>query len=144
MSEARIQHDLIMWFGQNYPQYRNLLFLVHNETMSKQQGTKLKSMGLIAGVSDLIFINPKGGKSVGIELKAPKSTHKKTHIQQQLFWGADLINAGSNYLITSNLLHAKKFIVALLQNDIDSVEFIQNESINFVEKQFHKKTIAFF
>ncbi len=143
MQEARIQHDLIMWFGQTYPNYRNLLFMVHNETTSRQQGTKLKAMGLISGVSDLIFINPIGGKSAGIELKAPGSTHNKSHIQKQIIWGESLINAGANYLISSNLLHAKKFIISLLAKDNESSDFIQDESLNFVINQYNKKTIKF-
>ena len=144
MSENRLQHDLIMWFGQNYPQYRSLLFMVHNETTSKAQGAKLKSMGLIAGVSDLIFIDPNFGTTSGIELKAPGSVHKSVHVKQQLDWGHDIMLTGCRYLITSSLLDAKNFITYIIErSNIGDIYDIQHNSINFVKNQLHKKTIKF-
>ena len=142
MTESRLQHDLIMWFGQQWPEYRELLFMVHNENENFKQLNYRKSMGQIAGVSDLIFIIPDSGKIAGIELKAPGSTHKTEHINRQLAWGEKIIKNGGFYLMTSDLKDAKGFIKSLIEGTTEH-QIYQLVSLNYVKNQLNNKTIKF-
>lgn len=48
-------------------------------------GAKKLSLGLIPGVSDLIYFRP-SGEAIGIELKYCGSKHNKAHILRQAQW----------------------------------------------------------
>lgn len=102
-SENKTQHTFIMWFGQKYPEHRGLLFEVNNNVYSLHHASKRRSMGMVAGVADLILVLPNSGKIAGIELKAPGSTHNKDHIRQQVEWGKKVVDNGGFYYITSNI-----------------------------------------
>lgn len=143
MTESRLQHELVMWFGQKYPQYRNYLFMVHNENENFKQLNYRKSMGQIAGVSDLIFINPNNGTVSGIELKAPGSTHKTEHIKRQLAWGKSIIKAGGRYIITSNLEAVKFFITEQIEGRWIKCYEMENICFDFIKNQLKNKTIKF-
>lgn len=139
MLEAEIQHDLIMWFGQIWPNLRPLLFEVNNDTFSAKNAKYRKSKGMIAGVSDLVFIKYKAG----IELKAPGSNWPKSHIEKQLNWGHVLIENRGYYLITSDLGIAKNFLTCLVLGKFDEAIEIQTDCLELVKKQFENKTIKF-
>ena len=142
MTESRIQHNLIMWFGQTWPEYRELLFMVHNETENFKQLMYRKSMGQIPGVSDLVFMVPGTGKLAGIELKAPDSTHLSEHINRQLAWGEKIIENNGFYLMTSDLKDAKNFIKSLIEKTSEHLIY-QIGSLNYIRSQLNKKTIKF-
>ena len=141
MKEDRLQHNLIMWFGQLWPEYRRLLFEVNNNPKNQAHGIYRKSMGMLKSVSDLILIVPNVGKVAGIELKAPDSIHKKEHIQNQLSWGENLIDNGGEYIMTSNIDLTKKFISILIYGG--DVSEIESNCYKFVKKQLKNKTIKF-
>jgi len=143
MKEDRLQYELVVWFSQRYPELRGHLFEVNNDTYNVKHAIKRRSMGMISGVSDLIFIVPDSGKIAALELKAPQSTHKKEHIQNQVDWGAKMVKAGGYYLITSSLHDAEMFIDNLIRNNPALAKDKQNKSIHFVKKQYYKKTIKF-
>lgn len=68
MNEDQFQAATYMYINNNYPLLRGLIFHVPNEgAKSKHEGAKLKSMGVIAGVPDLICVSP----LFAIELKMP-------------------------------------------------------------------------
>lgn len=71
--EHRIQCACVNYFGWKYPKYRGRLFAVPNGgRRDKTTGAKLKDEGVVAGVSDLIFL--KRTKRYGallIEMKKP-------------------------------------------------------------------------
>jgi len=139
MLEAKIQHDLIMWFGQIWPNLRPLLFEVNNDTFSAKNASFRKSKGMISGVADLILIKYKAG----IELKAPGTVHSKKHIEKQLNWGHILIENKGYYLITSDLGVAKNFITQLVLCEYDEAIKIQTTCLELVKNQFENKTIKF-
>jgi len=139
MLESRLQHDLIMWFGQIWPNLRPLMFEVNNDTLSAKNASFRKSKGMISGVADLILIKYKAG----IELKAPKSIHSKDHIKKQTMWGRMLIDNKGYYLITSDLGVAKNFITQLVLQNYDEAIKIQHGCLQLVENQFENKTIKF-
>lgn len=70
-SEDRLQSDCFLWFHNNYPQYRGLLFHVPNGgNRDAREGNKFKAMGVTPGIPDLILLLPEsGGKIMGIEFK---------------------------------------------------------------------------
>lgn len=55
-SEAAFQQECVIWFHNTYPNLRGLLFMVNNNSSSKREGAFKKALGLVAGVSDLIFL----------------------------------------------------------------------------------------
>lgn len=56
MSEDKLQAELFKWFWNNYPKYRLCLFHVPNEgKKNMKEAMKLKAIGVIAGIPDLIL-----------------------------------------------------------------------------------------
>jgi len=83
MTEAKIQSELFKWFWNEYPQYRGLLYHNFNNPRNKIQGAKLKAMGLLAGVPDMILAKPVNGYgALYIELKAEGEKPKVHQLQQ--------------------------------------------------------------
>ena len=60
--EARLQAQCFQWCWNTFPQTRRLLFHVENERSdgNKIDGARRVAMGLVAGVSDLILLIPRG------------------------------------------------------------------------------------
>ncbi len=110
MTEQQLQHNLVMWFSQEYPQFRGLLFEINNDTRAMKQAMRRRAMGMITGASDLGFIDPLTGMFIGIELKAPGSRHDLKHIKSQIEWGHKVMEAGGMYLMCSELDTIKMFI----------------------------------
>jgi hypothetical protein len=64
------------------------------------QAFKSISMGIVSGVSDLIFID--NNYLCGIELKAKGSRHKRRQIELQVEWGELIERCGFNWrMVTS-------------------------------------------
>lgn len=138
-NEDRIQHEFIMWFGQTWPEYRQLMFEVNNDTHSAGQANYRKSKGMISGVSDLILILPNNGKVVAIELKAPGSVHKIDHIKNQLDWGNRVVKNGGFYFMTSQILVLQRHIHSLIyhtKSGLDGYSIIDAIDLS-------KKTVKF-
>lgn len=56
-SEDRLQQKCFVWFWNTYPKLRKLLFAVPNGgARSSREGALLKETGVVAGVSDMIFL----------------------------------------------------------------------------------------
>lgn len=75
MTEDRIQFEIVQWFRNGYCRRdcnpRGLIFSVPNGgTRNKLEAMKLKSTGMMAGVSDLVVIY--SGRILFLELKAEK------------------------------------------------------------------------
>lgn len=146
--ESKLQHDLIMWFGQKYPQYRNLLIEINNDTYSMYHAVKRKSMGMVPGASDLIFIIPTSTfpQIAGLELKARGSVHKSEKILRQLEWGKSIKDIGGYYIISPSLIQFKLFIDTSL-NHLNSLPALQelNDIYQYrIYKQIEsKKTVKF-
>jgi len=147
MTEKQLQAKLIINFGQKYPKHRELLFEVNNDTYSRNHADARKAVGMVPGVSDLIFVSPFTGKIVGIELKAAGSTHAAQHIHTQLSWGAQITKAGGYYIMSSDIDFVMKFIDSIFEkNELENMKLrIENtvfitEIVNQLET---KKTVKF-
>ena len=111
MSEDRLQQDCYVWFHNTYPEYRGLLFHVPNGgNRNAREGAKFKAMGVIAGVSDFIFIFE--GKILCIELKVLGGSQSL----KQKYWERIVREEGAEYSIVWNLEEFKTYINNVISN----------------------------
>lgn len=112
--EDKLQHSCVLWFSQEHLEMKGQLFAINNTANSPKQALHLKSLGVVPGVADLLFIRP-SGKLVAIEMKYPDSIHNLDHVRRQAKWGAIVVKlGGESYFCTS--LEQFKLII---EDDID-------------------------
>lgn len=83
MTEHQIQAQIIQYFNANYPNHRKCLFHVQQKASNALEGARFKTLGVTAGVSDLILLAP--NQVYFIELKdqtGKQSDHQKAFQQQ--------------------------------------------------------------
>lgn len=85
MNEKQLQSKMVVAFSQAYPEQRGRLFATFQETLNAIQGSNRLSLGLIKGVSDLLYVTDKG-ELIGIEVKCSHSRHKASHVIEQANW----------------------------------------------------------
>lgn len=108
-SEDRLQQEIYLWFHNDYPQYRGLLFHVPNGGLrSGREAKKLKSMGVVPGVADLLLMFR--GATYCIELK----TLTGTQSPNQKKWQALVESHGFDYYIVRTLSEAQKLIEIII------------------------------
>lgn len=84
MNEDQFQAATYMYINNNYPMFRKLVFHVPNQgAKNPKEGAKLKAMGVIAGVPDLILLKP----LCGIELKMPTGRIDPNQKEIHAHWG---------------------------------------------------------
>jgi hypothetical protein len=98
MSESQLQASIFQWHWNSIPAERGLLFHVNNKARNAIEGNRFKAMGVIAGVSDLIYLKP-GGKPILIELK----TDIGSQSPEQRKWEIAVKAAGYSYHICRSL-----------------------------------------
>lgn len=81
ISEARLQQEIFTKHWNQYKGERRLLFAVNNNSFNAIKGAQMKSIGVVAGVSDMIYINPRKGAVQFIELKIPGGRQSKEQIE---------------------------------------------------------------
>ena len=104
MTEEQIQNKCILWFDSEYPEHRQMLFHVDNNSWNPIIGAKKKALGVRAGVSDLILIAPR--RVVFIEMKTETGVQK----QEQLSFEEKLAKRGQIYIIVRSLEQFKEVI----------------------------------
>lgn len=111
MSEDRLQQECYLWFHKNFPNLRGLLFHPANGgSRSSREGAKFKAMGVVPGVSDLLFIYNQ--RLYAIELK----TEKGTQSDKQKTWQYRVAREGVAYYIVRSVEEFKE-IIKDLTND---------------------------
>lgn len=110
-NEGKIQAECFAWFWNTYPQYRKLLFHVPNENDRTDsniiQGAIRKSLGVVSGVSDLLFLVARGGyHCLCIEMKDEKGTQKP--VQKE--WQSIVEAQGYKYCLCRSLAQFKEII----------------------------------
>jgi hypothetical protein len=103
-SESRLQAEIFQHHWNNYPHERGLLFHVNNKARNAIEGNRFKAMGVVRGVSDLIYLKP-GGRPLLMELKLDEGKQSS----EQLKWEALVKEAGYNYVIVRSLEEAVKY-----------------------------------
>lgn len=72
--EHKLQAECFQHHHNTYPQYRGLLFHVNNKAKNKIEGNKMKAIGTVSGIPDMIYVFK--GKVFGIEMKTEYGTVK--------------------------------------------------------------------
>lgn len=108
-SEAAFQQECVIWFHNTYPNLRGLLFMVNNNSSSKREGAFKKALGLVAGVSDLIFLYE--CKAHCIELKTPNG-YQST---DQLCWEDLVYKQGIDYYVINSIAKFKNLIIKIIE-----------------------------
>ena len=83
--EHALQASMVIEFSQEKPEERGCLIGYFAEVENGIQGSLKNSLGLVRGVSDLLYIT-KSGHLIGIEVKAPGSSHNVAHLREQAEW----------------------------------------------------------
>lgn len=98
-TEGRLQQELFTKHWNQYPAERRLLFAVNNNSVNRVKGAQMKSIGVVSGVSDMIYINPRQTKPQFLELKLPNGRQSPTQQEFQ-----DKIEAlGYEYYIVKSI-----------------------------------------
>jgi len=109
--EGRIQAECFSWFWNEFPKYRKLLFHVPNENDRSDsnviQGAIRKSLGVVAGVADLLFFVAHGEHhGLCIEMKDEHGQQKPA----QKEWQNLVERQGYRYEICRSLEQFKTII----------------------------------
>jgi hypothetical protein len=97
-TESYIQSECVRWLWNERPETRGKLFEVNNNPLNKIDGSRRKAMGMVAGVSDLIFLRDKL-PPLCIEMK--DETGKQSSAQKD--WQAIAESTGAEYVVIRNL-----------------------------------------
>lgn len=78
--EHRLQVACVRWFNSQYPHLRGRLFAIPNGgRRDPTTGARLKAEGVVAGVADLILLQPNARYgALCIEMKTPKGQQSPT------------------------------------------------------------------
>lgn len=107
LTEARIQSDIYIHHHNSYPEQRGLLFMVHNSPKNRIDGARLKAMGMVAGVSDLLFLAP-DGQVFAIEVKTDSG--RQQPVQKQ--WQEKVEAIGINYVIVRSVDEFERLVMS--------------------------------
>lgn len=108
-TEARLQETCYIWFHNNYPRLRGLLFRIKNEGTNKISGARDKALGVVPGVADMCLLIP-GRSAVFIEFKSKTGKQSKN----QEAWQATILKAGYSYYLIRDLSTFKELCKTLL------------------------------
>lgn len=111
--ESRLQAECFAWCWNSHPETRRLLFHVENERTNgnKIDGARRKAMGLIAGVSDLILLMPRGiYHGLMIEMKTLEGRQR----EEQRLWQTLVEKQGYMYCLCRSLAQFKEIIESYL------------------------------
>lgn len=69
VTEGKLQQVIFTSHWNQYPTERRRLFAVNNNSFNQIKGAQMKSIGVVAGVSDMIYLSPRSLKPIWLELK---------------------------------------------------------------------------
>jgi hypothetical protein len=93
MIEFKLQSQCFLHHWNKYPEERGLLFTVNNNASDSYQGAVMKAMGVVAGVSDMVYLHPSG--AMLLEFKTLKGRQN----DRQVWWQGQVEKAGYRYII---------------------------------------------
>lgn len=101
-TEDRIQQEIFTHHWNNYPDERQQLFAVHNNAHNRIKGAKNASIGVVAGVSDMVYL--RDGKVFFVEIKTERGRQSPS---QKTFEEKCKKNS-NDYIIIHSLEEAKE------------------------------------
>lgn len=99
-----------MWLWNTHPETRGRLFLIDNNPLNKIDGARRKAMGMVAGVSDLIYLRD-GLPPLCIEMKDESGRQSEA----QANWQKVAESVGCTYVIVRSLDEFKEAITPHLK-----------------------------
>ena len=106
VTEDKLQYTCFIWHWNTYPDQRGLLFHVQQKARNKIEGNRFKAMGVVSGVSDMIYLKP-GGCPVLIEFKTEAGTQSPT----QKEWQSKVEAVGYEYVICRSFSHFQQLFL---------------------------------
>lgn len=55
--EEILQSQCFQWHWNNYPKQRRMLFCVNNNSVNRIAGARMKAIGVVSGVSDMMLVS---------------------------------------------------------------------------------------
>ena len=107
-TEAQIQSECVLWLWNNHPETRGLFFSVTNNSEHIARAMQRKSLGLIPGVSDTLFMWK--GRTYCLEFKTPSGSQSPA----QKEWEAKVTTHGFDYQIIRSFEQFKNIIETIL------------------------------
>jgi hypothetical protein len=107
MTEHQIQAQIVNYFNQSFPTLRKCLFHVQNKASNSIEGAKFKTLGVVAGISDLVLIHSNG--TCFIELKDDKGKQS----EHQITFQRQLAQLNHDYHIIRSLSEFKALLSTL-------------------------------
>lgn len=101
--ESRLQCSCVQWFRLQHPDKRLLLFAVPNGGFRiASEAARLYAEGVVPGVSDLIYLEPRGGHgALCIEMKTTLTGSRQSDRQKE--WQKAVEAVGIRYVICRTL-----------------------------------------
>lgn len=112
MTEEQLQAECYRWFWNKFIEERQMLFHVDNNSYNGIIGNRKKSLGVVKGISDFIFILP-NGRTAFIEMKTEKGYQKP----EQREFMHKVCERGHEYYICRSVDQFKTLILKLLLNE---------------------------
>lgn len=104
MTESVLQFEIFTYHWNTFPDERGQLFHINNKSSNRIEGNRMKALGVIPGVSDMVFF-AQNGKVYFIELK----TEKGRQSAPQIAFQALCERLGHTYVIIRSLDEFKTF-----------------------------------
>lgn len=115
-NEHRIQVAFVRWFRMQYPEYAHALFAVPNGgRRDAVTGAKLKAEGVLAGVSDLIFL--KSNAHYGALLIEFKDENGRQSPEQKKWQQLITADGCYKYVVVRSFAEARHEIEDYLKNE---------------------------
>jgi len=109
ISEDRLTQECYLWFHNEFPSLRGLLFHVPNGgARNAREGAKFKSMGVWKGVADFLFMYQ--STTIAIELKTSVGFLSK----EQKAWRDKIGTQGFEYKVVRSLEEFKNCIKEII------------------------------
>lgn len=103
--ESQLQEACTKWFWNVIGEpYRRMLFHVNNNSTGSVRGAQNRSLGVVRGVSDLVFIS--FGETIFIELKLPGQTQS----EEQIDFERKVLERGHRYILCHSFEGFKNLI----------------------------------
>ena len=110
-TEGKIQSEIVIWFWNEYKEFRGLLYHNYSNPRNEVNGAQLLALGLVKGNPDLILAMPRGDfGALYIELKKPGKKPEPHQVKQM----ERLRAAGNCVEWADNVEDAKAFILKYL------------------------------
>lgn len=108
MTEEQLQSQCTLWFWNEFPTERRMLFHVDNNSYNSIIGAKKRALGVCKGPSDLVLILC--GKVVFIEMKLDSGTQS----EEQKDFEEKVKEREHQYVIIRSFEAFKKFVLKKL------------------------------